>query len=215
MNAQRNGFNFHRDFSKVSPNSPYTEPRSQLPVPFSEHQAALERARAEAHQLGVAEGRALQENAESRRMGDALDRIAGQMQGLVHQMKAVEDQARQEAMTFARIFAEKLAGRLIEQSPLTAIEATARAILDDLRGAAHVAVRVAPPLVDSCKSRLGLLLRENGIEPKLFVFPDPEIAIGDCRIEWADGGIVRDRDKLIYLIDKSLDMLLPQHRHNN
>lgn len=212
MNAQRNGFNFHRDFSNVNANSPYIEPRGQLPVPFVEHQAALERARAEAHQLGVAEGRALQESAENRRMGDALDRIAGQMLGLVHQMKAVEDQARQEAMTFARIFAEKLAGRLIEQSPLATIEATARAILDDLRGAAHVAVRVAPPLVDSCKSRLGLLLRENGIEPKLFVFPDPDIATGDCRIEWADGGIVRDRDKLSYLIDKSLDMLLPQQR---
>ena len=25
------------------------------------------------------------------------------------------------------------------------------------------------------------------------VLAEPEIALGDCRIEWADGGIVRDR----------------------
>lgn len=214
MNTQRGGFNFNRDFSKAAMGSPFLDQRTNLPVPHAEHLAALEAAREQAFQQGIAEGRALQADIENRRIGDALDMIAAQMAGLVPQMQAIESEARQEALAFARIFAEKLAGRLIEQSPMTTIEATARAILDDLRGAAHVAVRVAPALVDPCKNRLALLLRENGIEPKLFVFPDPDIAIGDCRIEWADGGIVRDRDKLAYLIDKSLDMLLPQHRHN-
>jgi flagellar assembly protein FliH len=209
MSAQ-GGFNFNRDFSKSAAGSHFLDGKARLPVPHAEHVAMLERARSEAFELGLAEGRAQQVNIENMQLGAALDRIAQQMQVLIPHMKALEDNARQEALLFARIFATKLAGRLVEQSPMTTIEATARTILDDLRGAAHVAIRVSPALVDSCKNRLALLMRENGLEPKLFVFPDPGIATGDCRIEWAEGGIVRDRDRLEYLIDQSLDLLLPR-----
>ena len=209
MSVQRAGFNFNRDFTTARSGSAFVDNSARLPVPHAEHVAALEQARAEAHQLGLDEGRELQANIENRRIGEALDRVAAELPMLIRNLQAIEDDARREALTFAKIFAEKLAGRLIERSPMAPIEATARAILDDLRGAAHVAIRVAPALVDPCKNRLTLLMRENGIEPKLFVFPDPEIAVGDCRIEWADGGIVRERDKLEYLIDKSIDMLLP------
>lgn len=208
--ALSGGFNFSRDFTKTGASAQFVDPRARLPVPHAQHVAAVEQARQEAYQAGLAEGRALQENAEQQLIGRALDTIAQVMPGLIAQMKTIEVRAQQEALAFTRDFAEKLAGRLVEQSPLSTIEATARAIMDDLRGSAHVAVRVAPSIVDSCKNRLTLLLRENGIEPKLFVFPDPDIAAGDCRIEWADGGIVRERAVLLHLIDKSLEMLLPK-----
>jgi flagellar assembly protein FliH len=134
---------------------------------------------------------------------------------IVHRLREVEAHlattehaARREALHFALLFARKMAGKLVDDLPVATIEATARAILNDLRGAPHVAVRVEPGLVDAVKSRLTLLFRENGIELKLFVFPDPTIQLGDCRIEWAEGGIVRDRAKLEHLIDQTLDIVL-------
>ena len=86
-------------------------------------------------------------------------------------MRRLEDTARKEALAFAQIFARKMAGRMIEAAPIQAIEATARAIFNDLRGTPHVAIRVTPSLVDTCKTRINLLMRENGLEAKLFVFP--------------------------------------------
>ena len=33
----------------------------------------------------------------------------------------------------------------------------------------------------------------HGFEGRLVVLAEPGMALGDCRIEWADGGLARDR----------------------
>ena len=33
----------------------------------------------------------------------------------------------------------------------------------------------------------------HGFDGRLVVLAEPGIALGDCRIEWADGGLARDR----------------------
>ena len=213
MSDNRPAFNFHRDFSKSQSTSPFLDTAARVPVPYADHLQAVEQARQESYNQGMADGRQAQMDSEAARLAGCLDGIAARLQIAMLDMKRIEEGARKEALEFASLFARKIAGRLIENAPMQPIEATARAIFGDLRGSAHVAVRVAPSLVDSCKSRLTLLMRENGLEPKLFVFPDPDVALGDCRIEWADGGIVREREKLDYLIDKALDMLLPRQAH--
>lgn len=208
MPETRNAFNFQRDFSQSGATSMYLEKSAHLPVPYAQHLRQLEQARQEAYERGLAEGRQQQRDDEANRIADAMAQIAGQLRAASEQLRAAEADARKEALHFAHVFAKKLAGKLVEQMPLVPIEATARAILNDLRGAPHAAVRVEPSLVDAVKSRLTLLLRENGIEMKLFVFPDPTVQTGDCRIEWAEGGIVREREKLEYLIEQSLDIVL-------
>jgi flagellar assembly protein FliH len=37
------------------------------------------------------------------------------------------------------------------------------------------------------------LAKQNGFAGRLVILAEPEIATGDCRIEWADGGVVRER----------------------
>ena len=36
------------------------------------------------------------------------------------------------------------------------------------------------------------IARAHGFEGRLVVLGEPGIAVGDCRIEWADGGVNRD-----------------------
>lgn len=40
------------------------------------------------------------------------------------------------------------------------------------------------------------LARERGYEGRLVVLGDPDMQAGDARIEWADGGIVRERARI-------------------
>lgn len=210
MAGARNTFSFGRDFTRAgTANSPFIEPGSAVPVPHQEHLRLLQEAKEAAFAAGVEEGRRQQTDHETIRLSACLDAIVARLEIATIEMRRLEDNARKEALAFAQIFAAKIAGRMIENAPLQAIEATARAIFNDLRGTPHIAVRVAPSLVDSCKTRIGLLMRENGLDAKLFVFPDPDIATGDCRIEWADGGIVRDQAKLEALIDRSVNLLFP------
>ena len=44
----------------------------------------------------------------------------------------------------------------------------------------------------SPREKLDEIARARGFEGRLVVLAEPEIAPGDCRIEWADGGVVRD-----------------------
>lgn len=209
MSSARSTFTFGRDFTKSGSSSPYIEPGSRVPVPYPEHARLVQEAHDAAYRSGVEEGKRLQTDHETIRLASCLDAIAARLEIATIEMRRLEDNARKEALSFAQTFARKLAGRMIETAPVAAIEATAKAIFNDLRGTPHVAVRVTPSLVDACKTRIGLLMRENGLEAKLFVFPDPDIPLGDCRIEWADGGIVRDRAKLEVLIDRSVTLLFP------
>jgi hypothetical protein len=39
-------------------------------------------------------------------------------------------------------------------------------------------------------------VHEKGFEGRLVILGEPEIVRGDCHIEWADGGILRDRKAL-------------------
>jgi flagellar assembly protein FliH len=43
------------------------------------------------------------------------------------------------------------------------------------------------------RGRLEEIARACGYEGRLVVLGEPEIGVGDCRIEWADGGLTRDR----------------------
>lgn len=210
VNSARTSFQFTRDFTQGGSGSPYVEAGEAMPVSQQQHLQKLEAVRLEAYAKGFDEGRRQQENAESARLTACLEQLALQFGAALGGFKALEEQARLEAVQFSILFARKLSARLIDAIPVQAVEMTARAIFNDLRGAPHVAVRVAPDLVDLCKARLLQLMREDGLETRLFVFPDPALLLGDCRIEWADGGIVNDRARLEAQIDRSLQALFPQ-----
>jgi flagellar assembly protein FliH len=44
----------------------------------------------------------------------------------------------------------------------------------------------------------------SGFTGRLVVIGDPEVALGDGKIEWADGGLVRDRAAISAAIDNRI-----------
>jgi flagellar assembly protein FliH len=61
--------------------------------------------------------------------------------------------------------------------------------------APHVVVRLNDALYADARERLEDIARMRGFEGRLVVLAEPDIAPGDCRIEWADGGVTRERAK--------------------
>jgi len=161
-------------------------------------------ARAEAFVMGRLEG----ESDSSARLAQALEQVSMRLDALAGELGAIEAAASAEAIRFAHAFAVKLAGRLLDDAPMASIEEAARAIFDDLRGQPHVAVRVAPALVDAAKDRLATVARERGFDGRLIVLGEPEIPSGDVRIEWADGGIARERGRAEQLLAAAVEQSL-------
>jgi flagellar assembly protein FliH len=58
--------------------------------------------------------------------------------------------------------------------------------------APHIAVRVNEGLYAAAREKVDDIARAHGFAGRLVVLGEPNIAVGDCRIEWADGGVNRD-----------------------
>jgi flagellar assembly protein FliH len=121
-------------------------------------------------------------------IGDALDRLA---RGLA----AVEQRLETESIELAIAIARKLAPELVLREPFAEIAALATECFKQLAAAPHVVVRVNDALHETARTRLDEVARTRGFEGRLVVVAEPEIAVGDCKIEWADGGVIRNTAK--------------------
>lgn len=157
---------------------------------------AADQAAAQAHARGVQEGRAQAEAQAQGRLSDAMTRLALAAAGLIAQADARDAEREAQAVEVAVLLARRIAGDALDARPLAAIGEAARAALQHLRGVPHLVVRVHDALVDEAEGLMKRLARERGYEGRLVVLGDPDMEAGDARIEWADGGIVRERARI-------------------
>jgi flagellar assembly protein FliH len=54
-------------------------------------------------------------------------------------------------------------------------------------------VRINASLYETARERIERLAKQSGFAGRLVILAEPEIETGDCRIEWADGGVVLER----------------------
>ena len=81
-------------------------------------------------------------------------------------------------------------------------------VFAQLRAAPHVAVRLPTALVDGASAHLLKLAEERGYAGRLLILPDPELGPDDCKIEWADGGVVRERAAIEGRINEAVNRYL-------
>ncbi len=150
-------------------------------------------AEARGHRNGVAAGLA-QANAESaRRSAVALEQIAAAMSNVAGRFSDVEARMESEAVEVAIAVARKLCAALMSREPLAEAMALVTDCMQHLVSTPHLVVRVNDTLYESTKAAVEQIAHRYGFEGRLVILAEPEIAHGDCRIEWADGGVVLDR----------------------
>ena len=153
------------------------------------HEAALARAETDAYRNGLAAAEARIDG----RAAAACERIAQGLGELAQGLSAIETRLEAESVEVAVAVARKLAPELIAAEPLTEIAALAASCFRQLIAAPHVVVRVAEAVYQTAHKRLDEIARLHGFDGRLVVLAEPDMALGDCRIEWADGGLARDR----------------------
>jgi flagellar assembly protein FliH len=178
------------------------------PIAPSEHALRLAEAESKGYRDGFAaaekEGTAVAE----RRTAVAFEQIGVALERLARGLAAIEQQVEAEAVALAVAIARKLAPELIARQPLAEISALAAECFKQLASAPHVIVRVNDALHEAARAHLEELARARGFEGRLVVVAEPEIAAGDCRIEWADGGVVRNAAKTEIAIGNAIGRYL-------
>ena len=164
-----------------------------------------ERRRADAESLayrkGFAAGQAQARSDAAQRTAAALELIADGLERLDKALAGIEARLETEAVEVAVAVAGKLAPELIAREPFVEISALATETFNHLVKAPHVVVHIGADIYEGAKAKLEEIARARGFEGRLVTLPDPAMAPGDCRIEWADGGVARDRTATLAVID--------------
>lgn len=154
---------------------------------------------------GIAAGRAEGERTATANAAKAQTAAAEALGARVAAMAAGMDDARKqtiaEAVGLSLSIARKLAGGLIAREPTGEIEQLIGECMATLDGVPHLVIRCDPQLADAVRDIATGRMTTSGFTGRLVVLGDPDVAIGDARIEWADGGVVRDIRKLSAEID--------------
>jgi flagellar assembly protein FliH len=180
--------------------------RSKLSL--AEHEALIASAQEEGFRKGFAAAQAEMTAADQHRIAAASEKITDAMEMIAHQLASLEMRLESEAVDVAVSVARKLAPALIEREPLAEIERLVIEVFAQLRAAPHVAVRLPTALVDGASAHLLKLAEERGYAGRLIILPDPELGPDDCKIEWADGGVVRDRTAIESRINEAVGRYL-------
>lgn len=184
MRADPVKFLFDYDFAATGEGKPSIKP--------AEHAVKLKEAEAAGFARGFAQGEAESAAEAQRHTAAALQRIAAALEKLDRSLAAVEARLETEAVAVAVAVAGKLAPALIAREPFAEVAALASTCFRHLVVTPHVVVRVHDSLHATARQKLEDIVRDCGLTSRLVVLAEPEIAPGDCRIEWADGGITRE-----------------------
>ncbi|XUM24486.1 FliH/SctL family protein [Bradyrhizobium oligotrophicum S58] len=128
-----------------------------------------------------------------RRVASALEQINIQLQGISARFEGIEQRMETEAVDVAVAVARKLCAALIEAEPLGEITGLVHDCFAHLVATPHLVLRINDSLYELAREKIEKLAKQSGFEGRLVILAEPEIPTGDCRIEWADGGVVLDR----------------------
>ncbi len=189
-------------------------PRAPTTIAVGEHKALLAEAETRGYRNGFQAAETEMKAETARRLAIALEQIAHTLGIMAQGLKSIEARLEAEAVDVAHAIAAKLAPALIAREPLAEIQALAAEAFRQLLASPHVVVRVSDKLYDAARAKLEEISRQTGFEGRLVMLGEPEIAEGDCRIEWADGGVTRDRAAAQSLIADTVHRFVTARRNS-
>jgi flagellar assembly protein FliH len=128
-----------------------------------------------------------------RRVAMAMEHVGVSIHSIAAGFSGIEQRMESEAVEVALAVARKLCAELIATQPLVEMTALVSDCFRQLVATPHIVIRINDATYDQAHERIERLARQNGYEGRLIIMAEPDIAHGDCRIEWADGGVVLER----------------------
>jgi flagellar assembly protein FliH len=152
-------------------------------------------ANAEAHAYRAGFDAAQREaKAESdRRVALAMQEIGIAIGSIAGKFDAIENRMETEAVDVAVAVARKLCSELVAREPLVEMIALVADCFKHLVATPHLVVRVNEQFHEEARVLIEKQARQSGFAGKLVILAEPDIVHGDCKIEWADGGVLLER----------------------
>lgn len=174
-------------------------------IPLAVHEASITEAEARGRQAGLVAAEAQERTRAERQTAAAFDRISAALTRFAGELPALASRLETESVDVAIAVARQLAPTLIAREPLAEVAALVTTCLRELTAAPHVVIRINEAQYPNARERLAELARACGFEGRLVVLGEADIALGDCQVEWADGGVIRERTAIEAAITETVE----------
>ncbi|MBO6634957.1 FliH/SctL family protein [Parvibaculum sp.] len=184
-------FTFDTHFGE-KPTHSAAETNSSNGLTDADLETARERGYADGHAAGMQEAAARSE----RELETAMTQLATSAASLLSALDGHMASITKESLAVALEASRKLAPAMIATRPEAEIEAVLRDCLTHLNREPHILLRVSASLVDRLKENVDRMAMERGLSGRIILLGEPGLTEGDCVVEWADGGVVRNHDEI-------------------
>ncbi|MTI18978.1 flagellar export protein FliJ [Rhodobacteraceae bacterium RKSG542] len=174
-------------------------------ITVAEHEALLAVARAQAMEEGRQQGIAQAQDQTQQQLQAQAQVIGASLQHIISTMDQtqVEQEHRQVALCF--LIARRLCAHLIKREPLAEVVALLSECLTPLRKAVQVRIEVPEQDKEALDELLAPMIQQHAFEGRIHLVGVEDLERGDCRIEWPEGGIIRNQKDTVRQIEKVIE----------
>jgi len=169
-------------------------------------------AREDAYAEGLAAGERNAASMAAQTLAAAAGTLATQTAEMVAALDDATTAAKREAVELAASIGRKLALHLLARHPTVELEALIAECMQSLGGVPHLVVRCHPAIADEIRDIATAHMHTSGFSGRLIVMGDPDVRLGDGKLEWVDGGLVRDIGEISKDIDRKIMAFLAAAR---
>ena len=202
--AQPARFTFDLDLGKRT--KPSAPPEPTMPERLVAE--LLAQARQEAYAEGLAAGERNATAMAAQTLAAAAGTLATQSAEMAAALDDAAANAQREAVELAASIGRKLALHLLARYPTVELDALIAECMQSLNGVPHLVVRCHPDIADGIRDIATAHMHTSGFAGRLVVMGDPEQRLGDGKLEWVDGGLVRDIGAIAKDIDRKISAYL-------
>lgn len=182
-----------------NPPEPEPEPEPEIPT-FSEED--VEAARQEGYQQGHKDGMAEMAQGSENTLAQALKNIETTMTSAFQSHAAANAKMVSDGTHLAVALVNKLFPHMKHRHGTDEVEHLVEEALQRITDEPKILIQVAPDIVDEVKEKVQSVTRTNGFEGRVIVRGEKTIEIGDCNIQWGEGGAERNAARLWQIIDE-------------
>lgn len=175
-------------------------------------QTDLDEARRDGFDKGQIEGRDDALNGIEARIAAQLEDMACQITQMLQAWGEVEDRMLREAAIMAHAVAGKLAPGLIAKAPIAEIETLVTQVVEERTQEPRLVVRICEQDLEAARERIEQLAQAHGFAGDVILLAEDGMTGGDCRVEWAEGGVERCFRHTAATIDTALARFLDESK---
>ncbi len=172
-------------------------------------------AKQKAYKEGFVAGESSEQSRHNQALEAAIQKLINQCNKIASEREQIQKDLLSQSVNLATQTGKKLASHLIEKQPQIELEALIIECLSSLENVPHLVIHCHEDLVQICQKTAEDHMRTSRFSGKLVVMGNEDIALGDGKVEWVDGGLMRDSSDILQQIDVSINNYLNAHDISN